>query len=138
MRHDAWSASDVAILKRLWKEGKTATEISEALFDKSRSAILGKARRIKLPMRRGDTVPRPPKKVAAVKKDKPDLQRIPETTISWSARKDTCAWIYGEPHSHSPCCANPAIDGTAYCLFHKSVTRQKFSPLNEDYYATNV
>jgi hypothetical protein len=45
---DKWPVDHVAVLKRLWAEGKTAKEISIALPVYSRNAIIGKARRLNL------------------------------------------------------------------------------------------
>lgn len=43
-----WPDRQVEILKTMWAEGKTGTEISNRLGDKSRAAVIGKARRLGL------------------------------------------------------------------------------------------
>jgi len=48
MRGEAWDDETLALLKRLWSEGKTATAIAAALGGMSRSAVLGKIFRLRL------------------------------------------------------------------------------------------
>jgi len=48
----SWSDDRVAILKRLWGEGKTAAEIAKQLGEGvTRNAVIGKAHRLKLSSR---------------------------------------------------------------------------------------
>ena len=49
MRGDPWSKEDIETLKRLWRDGVTAVEIGIRLGGKSRSAVLGKVFRLRLP-----------------------------------------------------------------------------------------
>lgn len=46
--NDPWPDHQVDALKALWAEKKSASEIAKALGDKSRAAVLGKARRLGL------------------------------------------------------------------------------------------
>ena len=43
-----WTDDRVALLKRLWGEGKTAAEIASELGGVTRNAVIGKAHRLKL------------------------------------------------------------------------------------------
>jgi hypothetical protein len=51
---DGWTDARIELLRDLWAAGHTATEIGEAL-DLSRNAVLGKARRLKLAVRKTGT-----------------------------------------------------------------------------------
>lgn len=50
-----WSDSDIDRLRRMWSEGYQASDIAGALGRGSRSAVLGKVRRLGLPYRRTPT-----------------------------------------------------------------------------------
>jgi GcrA cell cycle regulator len=66
-----WTEARIALLKKLWAEGKSGTDIATALaqqfpgFRKTRSAIIGKAHRLGLAERASPSRPaRPAKRVA--------------------------------------------------------------------------
>lgn len=46
-----WTDERVAILKRLWMEGLSATKIAQRLGHTSRNAVIGKVHRLDMPMR---------------------------------------------------------------------------------------
>lgn len=46
-----WTEDRIATLKRLWADGKTATEIAAELGGTSRNAVIGKAHRLGLEAR---------------------------------------------------------------------------------------
>lgn len=48
---NSWSAERVEMLKRLWLGGATANQIAKALGGTSRNAVIGKAKRLGLPLR---------------------------------------------------------------------------------------
>ncbi|HOO50302.1 MAG TPA: GcrA family cell cycle regulator, partial [Alphaproteobacteria bacterium] len=68
----SWTDERVAILKRLWGEGKTAAEIAKLIGGVTRNAVIGKAHRLKLSGRvspiqensEGGTVARAPRKTS--------------------------------------------------------------------------
>ena len=47
----SWSADRVEILRRMWLQGKSTGEITKAIGEISRNAVISKARRLGLPMR---------------------------------------------------------------------------------------
>lgn len=58
----SWTEDRVAILKKLWSEGKTAAEIAKELGGVTRNAVIGKAHRLKLsnrasPIQQNNTKP---------------------------------------------------------------------------------
>jgi len=73
MRGDAWSDDDIETLKRLWRDGMTAVEIGIRLGGKSRSAVLGKVFRLRLPS--NDSTASPEAQKAAA--------RATENTVTW-------------------------------------------------------
>ena len=61
---DQWSEDRVEILKKLWAEGLSASQIASELGDVTRNAVIGKVHRLKLPKRArpaGRTSPRRPR-----------------------------------------------------------------------------
>jgi len=46
----AWSAERVALLQKLWAQGTSAAEIGKQLGGVSRNTVIGKAKRLGLPM----------------------------------------------------------------------------------------
>jgi GcrA cell cycle regulator len=72
-----WPPEDVALLKKLWTEGSSATEIAARLGGISRSAVLGKVFRLRLPPAPAGKIP-PADKTAptpAVSKQAPARRR---------------------------------------------------------------
>ena len=64
---DAWSEDELATLKRTREEGYTAGEMAAEIGTKSRNAVIGKLRRLKLPIVSGERFGRTsqkPKRVA--------------------------------------------------------------------------
>jgi GcrA cell cycle regulator len=59
----SWTDERIATLKKMWLQGKSASEIAEKLGGVTRNAVIGKAHRLNLSGR-----PSPIKKVAAAKK----------------------------------------------------------------------
>lgn len=53
MRGKSWTGERVALLRRLWSEGETAAVIAARLGATSRSAVLGKVFRLRLPATHG-------------------------------------------------------------------------------------
>jgi GcrA cell cycle regulator len=49
MRGESWTGERVALLRKLWSEGETAAVIAGRLGAMSRSAVLGKVFRLRLP-----------------------------------------------------------------------------------------
>ena len=50
MRGESWSRERVEMLRKLWSEGETAAVIADRLGVMSRSAVLGKIFRLRLPL----------------------------------------------------------------------------------------
>ena len=55
MHGETWPDEDIELLKRLWAQGETAASIAAKLGGMSRSAVLGKIFRLRLPPNVGKT-----------------------------------------------------------------------------------
>lgn len=127
----SWTDERVALLKRLWGEGKTAAEIAKELGGVTRNAVIGKAHRLKL-SNRVSPIQQNKKPVAkpvvAVKKvEKPpainddDRQGIPLTNLEASQ----CRWPIGDPREESfGFCGDEKMAGLPYCSDHAKVAYQ--------------
>lgn len=74
----SWTDERIALLKKMWKEGKSAAEIAKSLGKGvTRNAVIGKAHRMGLSGR-----PSPIKKTAAPKKEAAPKKDPPKTTRS--------------------------------------------------------
>lgn len=79
--HDAWPAERVAELKRLWADGHSASQIVAA-FDcgMTRSGVIGKVHRLKLPQRSQDSNNQASRAARAARSPKaPAVKRAPKS-----------------------------------------------------------
>lgn len=145
MRTDAWSDESIAMLTKMWGQGISASQIAARLPGVSRCAVLGKARRLKLPPREravayetsrltnrrrlfvvGATVmekaePAPSTYVTQSAAFDP----LPGTTPRpWTERESgQCTWPVGEGLS---CCA--AVHKKGWCEAHFDLGTQPMKP----------
>lgn len=128
----SWTDDRVAILKKLWGEGKTAAEIAKELGGVTRNAVIGKAHRLKLSNRvspiQQNKKPAPAK--AAVEK-KPKQKIIAEdenrekiALTDLGARQ--CRWPIGDPQDKENFgfCGDELLPGLPYCAEHAKVAYQ--------------
>lgn len=138
----SWTDERVAVLKKLWGEGKTAAEIAGTLGGVTRNAVIGKAHRLKLSNRASPIVsgkkaakpkivktkkPKPananavpPKKHVILESDK-DRPRLPLADLG----AQDCRWPMGDPqHDDFGFCGDPIASGVPYCLEHAQVAYQ--------------
>lgn len=131
-----WTDARVALLRRMWADGCSASRIAEALGGTSRNAVCGKVDRLGLG-RSGKPRPRrhPPKRARIAKLRKPARRRarrlLPgrrtEELVIPAAqrcslielRDDTCRWPIGdvgEPGFFF--CGGQPVAGFPYCAHH--------------------
>ena len=94
-----WTDHRVDELKKLWNEGKTASQIADELGDVTRNAVIGKAHRLGLSSR-----PSPIKR---------------KTFVLPATNERMCQWPIGnpgEPGFHF--CDHVAAPGRPYCQEH--------------------
>jgi GcrA cell cycle regulator len=112
MRADSWSDERIAVLKRLWAEGQSASAIAKALGGISRSAVLGKIFRLRL----GAAAEAAPARTVA----RPSCAS-PHKSLN-DLTNESCRWPHGRPGAANFffCGASGAdLDsGRPYCAHH--------------------
>jgi len=134
----SWTDDRVAILKKLWGEGKTAAEIAKELGGVTRNAVIGKAHRLKLsnrvsPIQQNKKVaaPKPqnqnkkPAEAQLRKKIKEYVddgrERIPLSDL----QPGGCRWPMGDPREKDfGFCGCKSLPSLPYCLEHAQVAYQ--------------
>jgi GcrA cell cycle regulator len=133
-RSMSWTDDRVALLKKMWSEGKTAAEIAKELGGVTRNAVIGKAHRLKL-SNRVSPIQQNNKKPAPVIKAAPQLA---ERKIFKAPAQDNrkgiplvdlkaseCRWPLGDPRdAHFGFCGHRQIAGLPYCAEHAKVAYQ--------------
>jgi len=130
----SWTDERVALLTKLWGEGKTAAEIASALGGVTRNAVIGKAHRLKLsnrisPIQQNKKPPSSPKverktEPKPIKVDKGEKQGIALTDLG----VDMCRWPYGDPKDEDfGFCGDESISGIPYCEEHAKAAYQAAS-----------
>ena len=126
-----WTDDDVALLRKLWAEGKTATAIAARLGGISRSAVLGKVFRLRLPPAADKSSPAPvakqPNSIAR-RRGHPSQQPLPATKPDarpkslFELTNHCCRWPYRRPGTRKYFfCGVPEADlelGIPYCPRH--------------------
>ena len=136
----SWSDDRVAVLKRLWGEGKTAAEIAKELGEGvTRNAVIGKAHRLKLSSR-VSPIQQNAKKVKSADVA-PPMQRKPSKKIPIfkgkevkmkDLRENMCRWPNGDPQSDDfSFCGCKVVDGLPYCAEHAKIAYQVTSRARE-------
>ena len=136
----SWTEERVALLKKLWGEGKTAAEIAKELGGVTRNAVIGKAHRLKLsnrlsPIQQNNKKPAPAANVSTpvekpiqkrVKKAPPPPSDEDIEGVSLSELKEKmCRWPIGDPKEPGfRFCGCQAIAGLPYCGEHAKIAYQ--------------
>jgi GcrA cell cycle regulator len=103
-----WTDERVALLKELWSQGKSASDIADILGDITRNAVIGKAHRLNL-SGRPSPIKRKPSRGA--------------TILSLTDRM--CKWPIGDPkHEDFHFCGKAAHPSLPYCPEHAAVAYQ--------------
>jgi GcrA cell cycle regulator len=141
----SWTDERVALLKRLWGEGKTAAEIAKLIGGVTRNAVIGKAHRLKLSGRvspiqengEGSAVQRAPRKPSETRtarapkvtsrdiiapivmpRIEPDFC-VGEGVQLVELREGMCRWPVGDPKEEGfKFCGGTAAEGMTYCEHH--------------------
>ncbi|PJB69872.1 MAG: gcrA cell cycle regulator family protein [Alphaproteobacteria bacterium CG_4_9_14_3_um_filter_47_13] len=134
----SWTDERIAVLKKMWGEGKTAAEIAKELGGVTRNAVIGKAHRLKLSNRlspiqqnnkkvtlKSVEEKKPPRKVA----NDPRSMDLVVKRLSLAELKDKmCRWPIGDPKDEGFCfCGLESISGLPYCDGHARVAYQAAS-----------
>ncbi len=129
----SWTDERVALLKKLWVEGKTAAEIAKELGGVTRNAVIGKAHRLKLsnrvspiqqnkkPVAKQTPTVSPEKKIQRIIEQDNDRKGI--NLMDLSARG--CRWPLGDPRDETfGFCGSGILEGLPYCADHAKVAYQ--------------
>lgn len=134
----SWTDERVALLKKLWGEGKTAAEIASALGGITRNAVIGKAHRLKLSNRLSPIQPATKKtiKQAANTSTPPVEKKAPKAQQSVQApvgkglslselNSRQCRWPEGDPREEGfGFCGHAVMAGLPYCPEHAKIAYQ--------------
>jgi len=124
-KENFWTDERVKILTNMWNEGKTASDIVDALGEGvTRNAVIGKANRIGLEKR-----PSPIKNTDATKKRTSTKKSATKETVkeekSFSIldiKEDMCRWPIGDPKDPDfHFCGKKAMEGCPYCEKHANI-----------------
>lgn len=131
----SWTDERVALLRKLWGEGRTAAEIAKELGDITRNAVIGKAHRLKL-SNRVSPIQQNNKKPSKPVDDRRDIRGKPAAAVavpviagkgvSLAELKDRmCRWPLGDPKEPGfKFCGGNAVAGLPYCDGHAKVAYQ--------------
>jgi GcrA cell cycle regulator len=132
--NSSWTDERVKALKRLWKEGVSATDVASMLGGVSRNAVIGKVHRLGLQRRKQTFVKKIyPKKITKIKSANKKREREYEAPPSpvepkhidlMELSNSTCRY----PHTkdgRTTYCGHQTAEGSSYCKHHKSVCSRK-------------
>lgn len=132
----SWTDERVALLKKLWGEGKTAAEIATTLGGVTRNAVIGKAHRLKLSNRMSPIQPTKKPKTPAntstppappLKKLRPKAADVPkgQGLSLMDLKPNMCRWPSGDPRDDDfGFCGGRCATGLPYCDEHAKVAYQ--------------
>lgn len=132
----SWTDERVALLKKLWGEGKTAAEIATTLGGVTRNAVIGKAHRLKL-SNRMSPIQANKKTKAPANTSKPPVpvqKRVRKKDVEIPKGKglklmdlapSMCRWPSGDPQEEDfGFCGEKCVAGLPYCDDHARVAYQ--------------
>ncbi|MCB9988239.1 MAG: gcrA cell cycle regulator family protein [Rhodospirillales bacterium] len=135
----SWTEERVALLKKLWGEGRTAAEIAKELGDVTRNAVIGKAHRLKL-SNRVSPIQQNTKKVTSkiAVEEKPKAARLAKPVMRDPVKTDgvtmaeltpkMCRWPMGDPKSADfRFCGCNSVPSMPYCEEHARMAYQTTS-----------
>ena len=147
----SWTEDRVNLLKQLWGEGKSASEIAKQLGGVSRNAVIGKVHRMKL-SGRATVSAAPAKKTAPAKapananaapRPAPSAPAQPRSPVKKHAvklgqqlqlaalKERSCRWPNGDPQEKDfSFCGCDAMPGLPYCEDHAVIAYQVGRPRN--------
>jgi GcrA cell cycle regulator len=139
-----WTEERVALLKKLWLEGLSASQIAKQLGGVTRNAVIGKVHRLGLsgratpsqPSRPAFKTPRPPRPASSpslaprrIAPQMPEPQPVyyveePGSATVLTLGAHMCKWPIGDPASDSFTFCGRRIGEGSYCQEHARVAYQ--------------
>ena len=139
----AWTEERVEVLKTLWNEGLSASQIAGRLGGVTRNAVIGKVHRLGLSGRAAPAKPKAvkpdpaPEPARTPVRPRPSVQMDPATwgegraTVTTIGAND-CKWPIGDPAGADfHFCGQGAAGGKPYCAYHSSLAFQPNSARRE-------
>ncbi len=156
----AWNDERVELLKKLWSEGLSASQIASKMGGVTRNAVIGKVHRLGLSGRatpakpqRGRSYNEPVESEETPTYAAPGAPSAPEsmpepaftapltletddkTTVT-TLSKNMCRWPMGDPSTDDfHFCGQPTAPGKSYCTYHARLafqpTQRKAEPRRE-------
>jgi GcrA cell cycle regulator len=130
-----WSDERVELLKKLWSEGLSASQIAAELGGITRNAVIGKVHRLGLSGRAkspSSAAPRPldiEPEPELIENIIPLGQRCSILELS----EDKCHWPIGDPGTPEFFfCGGKTIEGLPYCGYHSRVAYQPVADRRRD------
>jgi GcrA cell cycle regulator len=139
-----WTEERTNLLKSLWLQGQTASQIAERLGGVTRNAVIGKAHRLGLSSRPSPIRQRPAGRPAAPAPAAPLARALQPTepakpatvlppapvakapTIKAAPGSRACMWPMGDPKQPGfHFCGAPAVASRPYCSAHCAVAYHK-------------
>lgn len=126
-----WTEERVSLLKQLWGQGKTASEIAKELGEGvSRNAVIGKAHRLKLSNRVSPIQQnKKQKEQKPVRQPRGKKQKLPEfkglEVSLQDLNNNMCRWPSGDPKDDDfSFCGCETVPGLPYCKTHAQIAYQ--------------
>lgn len=135
----AWTEERVDLLKKLWTEGLSASQIARTMGDVTRNAVIGKVHRLGLsgrassrPQRpRHVTMPKPLSKPVPIRPVILDEELTSAATAKnnvLNIAENMCKWPIGDPGSNEfRFCGKKSKAGSPYCEGHACMAYQQGS-----------
>lgn len=130
----AWTDTRISRLTTLWRKGRSASQIASDLGpDISRSAVLGKVRRLNLHRHEETTpseatsmpaAPQPPSDLPApgrIGAGLTDAAAAAGAATILTVRRGDCRWPLGDPASAGFCLCGAPVSRGVYCATHAAV-----------------
>ena len=156
----AWTDDRVELLKKLWSEGLSASQIANKMGGVTRNAVIGKVHRLGLSGRATPAKPRSsriaPRRPSIAKipyrPEPPELRNIPEpefleplvldtgdnATVS-TLSNNMCKWPIGDPASDEfHFCGQSSSSSKPYCAYHARLAFQPSHKRERPKQATSV
>ena len=138
-----WTEERVSLLKKLWLEGLSASQIAKQLGGVTRNAVIGKVHRLGLsgraapsqpqrPVYRAPRAPRPAVAAGAPRRAEPHAPAVPVVYVREEPGSATvltlgahmCKWPIGDPSSDGFTFCGRRIGEGSYCQEHARVAYQ--------------
>lgn len=128
----SWTEDRVAVLEKLWGEGRTAAEIAKELGEGvTRNAVIGKAHRLKLssrlsPIQQNTKKIKKEARPPVIRRSSKKIPIILGKQLKMEELRDRmCRWPNGDPQDEDfSFCGCATLEGTPYCAEHAEIAYQ--------------